>query len=182
MRLGHVSGPSRRSNVNLSFGKCEALRYGNSYCSSDRRHRVHRWSNSCPFAGVAARLSGAVARSDRGPDSAADRLQKSSHFLGPERAAARLSSCEVIPGDLTNPNSLNASQLNEATHVIHLASEKKLAAKRLDDVTHVLHLASNTNFRSVRGVRHTNRPGGVRLWLPFRMRRVQRASALLPSR
>ena len=45
-----------------------------------------------------------------------------------------------------------------------------MAAKRLDDVTHVLHLASNTNFRSVRGVRHTNVFGA--LTLAHRMRRV----------
>jgi nucleoside-diphosphate-sugar epimerase len=108
---------------------------------------------------------------DRGPESAADRVRQSlARFVGPDRAAALLRCCEVIPGDLTNPASLGVSRLDEATHVIHLASEKKLAAQRLDDVTHVLHLASNTSFRSVRGVRHTNVLGA--LTLAHRMRRA----------
>ncbi len=107
---------------------------------------------------------------DRGPDAAADRVRRSlDRFMTPERAEAALSSCEVIRGDLTNPSSRGARRLDDATHVIHLASETKLAAERLDDVTHVLHLASNTNFRSVRGGRHTNVFGA--LTLAHRMRR-----------
>src|SRR6185437_1904382 len=86
---------------------------------------------------------------DRGPESAAVRIQKSlARFIGANGAAERLTLCEVIAGDLTNPACLDALRLDEATHVIHLASEKKLAAPRLDEVTHVVHLASNTNFRS----------------------------------
>jgi nucleoside-diphosphate-sugar epimerase len=108
---------------------------------------------------------------DRGPETAADRVRHSlTRFVGPERAEAGLRSCEVIRGDLTNPASLGSPQLSDATHVLHLASEKKLAAERLDDVTHVMHLASNTSFRSVRGVRHTNIFGAMTL--AHRMRRV----------
>ena len=115
---------------------------------------------------------------DRGPDSAADRVRQSlARFVGPERAAVALRSCEVIAGDLTNPASLGTNQFDEATHVIHVASEKKLAAERLDDVTHVLHLASNTNLRSVRGVRHTNILGA--LSLAHRMRRAPRLQRFL---
>ena len=83
---------------------------------------------------------------------------------------AGLRTCEIITADLTDPSSLQASRLDEATHVIHLASVKKLAAKRLEDVTHVLHLASNTNLRAVRSVRHTNILGTMAL--AHRMRRV----------
>lgn len=108
---------------------------------------------------------------DRGSESATVRVLKSlARFIGPEQAAVALRSCEVIPADLTNPASLGASQLDSATHVLHLASEKKLAAERLDDVTHVLHLASNTSFRSIRGVRHTNILGAMAL--AHRMRRI----------
>jgi nucleoside-diphosphate-sugar epimerase len=115
---------------------------------------------------------------DRGSQSAADRVRSSlARFVGLEQAAARLRSCEVISADLANPSSLGISQLDEATHVIHLASEKKLAAKRLDDVTHVLHLASNTNLRSVRGVRHTNVLGA--LMLAHRMRRAPKLQRFL---
>jgi nucleoside-diphosphate-sugar epimerase len=58
--------------------------------------------------------------------------------------------CEVLRGDLTDPEAL--------------------ADPRLDRVTHVLHLAANTSFRSVRAVRHTNILGA--LALAHRMRRV----------
>jgi nucleoside-diphosphate-sugar epimerase len=77
----------------------------------------------------------------------------------------------MIRGDLTDPTSLGSHLMSDATHVLHLASGKKLAAERLDDVTHVVHLASNTSFRSVRGVRHTNIFGA--LTLAHRMRRVR---------
>jgi nucleoside-diphosphate-sugar epimerase len=108
---------------------------------------------------------------DRGAESAGDRVRRSlARFMGPEQAVAALRGCEVICCDLTNPDSLGVSSLSEVTHVLHLASEKKLAAKRFDDVTHVLHLAANTNFRSIRGVRHTNILGT--LALAHRMRRV----------
>jgi nucleoside-diphosphate-sugar epimerase len=108
---------------------------------------------------------------DRGPEPATQRVRQSlARFIGQERATAALRCCEVIVGDLTNPASLGSSRLNEATHVLHVASEKKLAAKQLEDVTHVLHLASNTSFRSIRGVRHTNILGA--LSLAHRMRRV----------
>ena len=108
---------------------------------------------------------------DRGPEAAADRVRRSlERFMTPERAEAGLRCCEIIRGDLTDPDSLGTRRLDDATHVIHLASDKKLAAKRLDDVTHVLHLASNTNLRTVRGVRHTNVLGA--LTLAHRMRRV----------
>ena len=107
---------------------------------------------------------------DRGPESAAERLRRSlARFVGVNRVDALLGSCEVIPGDLTNPHSFGTSRLDDATHVLHLASRKKLAADGLDEVSHVLHLASNTNFRSVRGVRHTNILGT--LALAHRMRR-----------
>jgi nucleoside-diphosphate-sugar epimerase len=76
----------------------------------------------------------------------------------------------VICGDLTDPAALANSRLNEVSHVLHLASHKKLAAAHLEDVSHVLHLASNTSFRSIRGVRHTNILGA--LALAHRMRRV----------
>jgi|HubBroStandDraft_6_1064221.scaffolds.fasta_scaffold498748_1 uncharacterized protein YbjT (DUF2867 family) len=60
---------------------------------------------------------------------AASRVRQSlSRFLEPA-----MSSCEVICGDLTDPNAL--------TH------------PGLERVTHVLHLASNTSFRSVRGLK-----------------------------
>lgn len=108
---------------------------------------------------------------ERGSASAGDRVRQSlARFVGEERATAALRSCEVISCDLTNPASLGVPRLNEVTHVLHLASEKKLAAQRLEDVTHVLHLAANTNFRSIRGVRHTNILGT--LALAHRMRRV----------
>jgi nucleoside-diphosphate-sugar epimerase len=60
--------------------------------------------------------------------------------------------CDVLRGDLTDPQAL--------------------ADARLDGVTHVLHLAANTSLRSVRGVRHTNILGT--LALAHRMRRVPR--------
>jgi nucleoside-diphosphate-sugar epimerase len=108
---------------------------------------------------------------DRGTESAGNRVLRSlARFVGPERAADVLRGCEVIPCDLTNPDSLGVASLNEVTHVLHLASGKKLAAQRLDEVTHVLHLAANTNFRSIRGVRHTNILGT--LALAHRMRRA----------
>src|SRR5947199_1628983 len=63
---------------------------------------------------------------DRGPESAADRVRQSlARFVGPEQAATLLRSCAVIPGDLTNPAWLGAGGLDQATHVLHLASEKK---------------------------------------------------------
>jgi nucleoside-diphosphate-sugar epimerase len=115
---------------------------------------------------------------DRGAESAAERVRQSlARFVGPERAEAGLRSCEVIPGDLTDPTSLGTPRLDEATHVLHLASKKKLAARELDDVTHVLHLASNTNFRAVRGVRHANIFGT--LTLAHRMRRAPRLQRFL---
>ncbi len=115
---------------------------------------------------------------DRGPDSAADRVKQSlSRFIGHDRAEDALRQCEVIPGDLTNPASLGTPRLDEATHVIHLASLKKLAGEQLDEVTHVLHLASNTNFKSVRNVRHTNVIGA--LSLAHRMRRVKNLQRFL---
>jgi nucleoside-diphosphate-sugar epimerase len=108
---------------------------------------------------------------DRGADSAAQRLRRSlERFMDPEHVEAGLRSCEIISGDLTDPSSLGTRRLDEATHVIHMASLKKLAAERLEDVTHVLHLASNTNLRTVRSVRHTNVLGA--LALAHRMRRV----------
>ena len=107
---------------------------------------------------------------DRGPESAAERVRKSvARFVGADRVDALLASCEVIAGDLTNPLSLATRRFDEASHVLHLASRKKLASDEFDEVSHVLHLASNTNFRSVRGVRHTNILGA--LALAHRMRR-----------
>jgi uncharacterized protein YbjT (DUF2867 family) len=80
---------------------------------------------------------------DRGSDTAAERVRQSlARFVGPERAEAGLRSCEVIRGDLTDPASLGAARLDDATHVLHLASQKKLAGRSLEDVTHVLHAAS----------------------------------------
>lgn len=115
---------------------------------------------------------------DRGPDSAEDRVRRSlARFVGPERAAISLRSCQVIPCDLTNPASFNTSPLDDATHVIHAASEKKLAAERFDEATHVLHLASNTSFRSIRSVRNTNILGA--LALAHRMRRAPRLERFL---
>jgi nucleoside-diphosphate-sugar epimerase/glutathionylspermidine synthase len=60
--------------------------------------------------------------------------------------------CQVIPGDLTDPDTL--------------------VDPRLDDVTHVLHLAGKTSLRSVHGVRRTNIDGT--LALANRMRRAPR--------
>jgi nucleoside-diphosphate-sugar epimerase len=115
---------------------------------------------------------------DRGPESAAERVRYSlARFVGLDRATDLLRSCEVISADLTDPAHLGIGRLEVATHVIHLASEKKLAAEPLDDVSHVLHLASNTSFRSVRGVRHTNVLGA--LALAHRMRRVPRLQRFL---
>jgi uncharacterized protein YbjT (DUF2867 family) len=65
---------------------------------------------------------------------AASRVRQSlSRFLEPAPIESAMSSCEVICGDLTDPNAL--------TH------------PGLERVTHVLHLASNTSFRSVRGLK-----------------------------
>jgi hypothetical protein len=72
---------------------------------------------------------------DRGPEPAVERVQKSlARFIGPEQVAGRVRSCEVIVGDLTNPATLGHSRLDEATHVLHLASVKKLTAQRLHAV------------------------------------------------
>jgi nucleoside-diphosphate-sugar epimerase len=101
---------------------------------------------------------------DRGSESAGERIRRSVHrFMDSERADAALRRCEVITADLSNPSSLQNDRLDAATHVIHLASVKKLAASRLDEVTHVLHLASNTNLRAARRVRHTNVLGAMAL-------------------
>jgi nucleoside-diphosphate-sugar epimerase len=102
---------------------------------------------------------------------AAARVRRSlGRFIEPASIERGLRSCAVICGDLTDPKTLANPRLDEATHVLHLASEKKLAVTRLEDVTHVLHLASNTSFRSVRGVRHTNILGA--LALAHRMRQA----------
>jgi nucleoside-diphosphate-sugar epimerase len=115
---------------------------------------------------------------DRGPQSATDRVLGSlARFVGTDLAQDLIRRCEIICGDLTNPLSLALPRLDEATHVIHLASLKKLAGVGLDDVTHVLHLASNTSFRSVRNVRHTNILGA--LALAHRMRRVKNLQRFL---
>jgi nucleoside-diphosphate-sugar epimerase len=115
---------------------------------------------------------------DRGPDSAADRVRQSlARFMGRDRAEDSLRRCEVISCDLTNPASLSTPKLDEATHVLHVASLKKLAGEGLDEVTHVLHLASNTSFKSVRNVRHTNVLGA--LSLAHRMRRVKNLERFL---
>jgi nucleoside-diphosphate-sugar epimerase len=107
---------------------------------------------------------------DRGPESASERVRRSlARFVEANRVDGMLHSCEVIPGDLTNLLSLGTGRLDDVTHVLHLASRKKLAADKLEEVSHVLHLASNTNFRAVRGVRHTNILGA--LALAHRMRR-----------
>jgi nucleoside-diphosphate-sugar epimerase len=111
------------------------------------------------------------------PEAAASRVRQSlRRFADLAELRPALDSCEVICGDLTDPAALDDPRLDQATHVVHLASEKKLAA-RLDDVTHVLHLASNTSFRSVRGVRHTNILGA--LTLAHRMRRAPRLRRFL---
>src|SRR5262245_9062755 len=62
--------------------------------------------------------------------------------------------CEVVPGDLTEPETL--------------------ADRRLDEVTHVLHVAGNTSLRSVRGVRQTNIDGTLAL-----AKRMQQAPRLV---
>jgi nucleoside-diphosphate-sugar epimerase len=108
---------------------------------------------------------------ERGFQPASERLRRSlGRFLAAEQLDKALLRCEVVSGDLTDPATCQSSRLDEATHVIHLASLKKLAAQRLDDVTHVLHLASNTNLRAVRSVRQTNVLGTMAL--AHRMRRV----------
>ena len=115
---------------------------------------------------------------DRGPHSAAERIRQSlARFIGSDRAEDSLRRCEVISCDLTNLASLSTPKLDEATHVVHVASLKKLAGEGLDDVTHVLHLASNTSFKSVRNVRHTNVLGA--LSLAHRMRRVKNLQRFL---
>jgi nucleoside-diphosphate-sugar epimerase len=107
---------------------------------------------------------------ERGSDAASDRVRHSlARFVGPDRAGQLLGRCEVFDGDLTNPASIGAGRFDDATHVLHLASQKKLAAADLDAVSHVLHLASNTNFNSPK-VRHTNVLGT--LALAHRMRRA----------
>ncbi|HWG45668.1 MAG TPA: SDR family oxidoreductase [Gemmataceae bacterium] len=89
---------------------------------------------------------------------AASRVRQSlRRFVDLARLESALDSCQVIPGDLTDPDSLAAIPLNE--------------------VTHVLHLASNTSFRSVRGVRHTNILGT--LSLAHRLRRAPRLQRFL---
>jgi nucleoside-diphosphate-sugar epimerase len=65
--------------------------------------------------------------------------------------------CEIIVGDLTDPQFLED--------------------RRLDTVTHVLHLAANTSFRSVRSVRQTNIQGTF--GLAQRMRRSSRLMRFL---
>jgi nucleoside-diphosphate-sugar epimerase len=105
------------------------------------------------------------------PAEAAARVRRSlSRFMEPASLESVLRSCHVICGDLTDAQTLANPRLNEVSHVLHLASHKKLASAWLEDVTHVLHLASNTSFRSVRGVRHTNIFGA--LALAHRMRRA----------
>src|SRR4051794_38834428 len=80
------------------------------------------------------------------PGVAAARVRRSlGRFVDLADLEPGLRSCEVICGDLTDPGSLANPRLDEATHVVHLASEKRLAAARLEEVTHVLHLASNTS-------------------------------------
>jgi nucleoside-diphosphate-sugar epimerase len=112
------------------------------------------------------------------PEAAAARVRQSiSRFADLARLEPALGSCEIICGDLTDPDSLADRRLEEATHVVHLAGDKKLAATRLGGVTHVLHLASNTSFRSVRGVRHTNIIGT--LTLAHRLRRAPRLRRFL---
>ena len=131
-----------------------------------------RLLDHAPAAGCSCSPGTVVRR--RPPTASANRWPGSS---ARSAATAAVRSCEVIPGDLTNSDSLGTGRFDEATHVLHLASEKKLAARRLDDVTHVLHLASNTNLRSVRGVRHTNILGT--LALAHRMRRAPRLERFL---
>src|SRR5262245_19392373 len=64
------------------------------------------------------------------PEAAADRVRKSlARFLSPERVESALRSCEIICGDLTDPATLGNARLDDATHVLHLASQKKLAAR-----------------------------------------------------
>jgi nucleoside-diphosphate-sugar epimerase len=112
------------------------------------------------------------------PEGGAHRVRQSlGRFLDAERLEAGLSACEVICGDITDPDSLSDNRLEQATHVVHLAAHKKLATARLSDVTHVLHLASNTSFRSVRSVRHTNILGT--LTLAHRMRFAPRLERFL---
>src|SRR5258708_6316125 len=86
------------------------------------------------------------------------RLRQSlARFADPAALEPGLRRCEILPGDLTNLQSL--------------------ADPRLDNVTHVLHLAANTSFRSVRVVRHTNILGT--LTLAHRMRRAPRLQRFL---
>jgi nucleoside-diphosphate-sugar epimerase len=92
------------------------------------------------------------------PAAAAARVRQSlAGFAAPGQTAPGLEACELICGDLTDPQTL--------------------ANPRLDEATHVLHLASNTSFRSVRGVRHTNILGA--LALAHRMRRAPRLQRFL---
>src|SRR5947209_14539076 len=63
---------------------------------------------------------------DRGSDAAAERVTKSlERFVGPAQAEAAMCRCEVIRADLTDPESLGTPRLDDATHVIHVAAEKK---------------------------------------------------------
>ncbi len=88
---------------------------------------------------------------DRATETAETRLRRSlSRFADSVPLDDAWLRCEVIRGDLTDPQTLTDP--------------------RLDQVTHVLHLAANTSFLSVRGVRHTNILGT--LTLAHRMRRV----------
>jgi len=100
---------------------------------------------SYPDCRVALLVRGATAAA------AAARVRDSvARFVELDRIELGMRSCELIWGDLTDPQTLTSPCLNE--------------------VTHVLHLASNTSFRSVRGVRHTNILGARSL--AHRMRQV----------
>lgn len=91
------------------------------------------------------------------PAAAMDRIQRSLGRFGEVPLERFRQRCEVLPGDLTEPETLRDA--------------------RLDDVTHVLHIAGHTSLRSVRGVRRANIDGT--LALANRVRRAPRLKRFL---
>jgi nucleoside-diphosphate-sugar epimerase/glutathionylspermidine synthase len=88
---------------------------------------------------------------------AASRLRQSLARFSDDLSESVLRRCDVILGDLTEPDTL--------------------ADPRLDEVTHVLHLAGSTSLLSVRGVRQTNVEGT--LALASRLRQMPRLDRFL---
>jgi nucleoside-diphosphate-sugar epimerase len=101
------------------------------------------------------------------PGQAEARAGKSlGRFAGADLLEPALRRCEVLRGDLTDPQALADPRLDDVTHVLHLAANTSF---RSDPLMYPSYLY-NTSFRSVRAVRHTNILGT--LALAHRMRRA----------